>query len=489
MTACFSLANCPMFCPKTERCVSSSVLPPIVVLALNLFLLAVPSQAAEIEKISFESSNVGNFGTPAATGWQFDSLNVITSIGSVNSNRPNFINGSNQEALKINPYTAPGGLLWTGNRTNQGAFWNRSMDTSAGPVETIDAGEVFYVEMEHFSDLNRNGAKFKTQVFLGPLGDGDPTVGGILNDAFDSTVGSMDATWTWGEPHAGHGSVASGIFVSNTGAEFSNTRYGAPPSPAEMGVNYTSRLVLRQGVDASTPFAGTEMEISEALGNFNGGDATNATDPDWGGNPTEITGITVDKATISVSRQSTVQGTAIADNEGLEAVTPWLDINQIDPNQADSIYNAEIGIKYLRFGTAEKTDVNLDGTTDAADLAIVQANQNKFGTLEADLDTDNDVDGADFLLWQQGGSSDPLSAEDLAKWQAEFGSSTFGRATFFDGDIDNDLDVDANDLAFFAPLSLTTLATVPEPSTFLLLVLGALVLYSLIENKFRCPSS
>jgi hypothetical protein len=40
-----------------------------------------------------------------------------------------------------------------------------------------------------------------------------------------------------------------------------------------------------------------------------------------------------------------------------------------------------------------------------------------------DFDFDGDVDGRDFLVWQQGGSPNPLSASDLADWQAEYGNS------------------------------------------------------------------
>lgn len=45
-------------------------------------------------------------------------------------------------------------------------------------------------------------------------------------------------------------------------------------------------------------------------------------------------------------------------------------------------------------------------------------------TPDADFDHDGDVDGADFLNWQRGESPDPISAGDLAVWQAQFGTSS-----------------------------------------------------------------
>jgi hypothetical protein len=44
---------------------------------------------------------------------------------------------------------------------------------------------------------------------------------------------------------------------------------------------------------------------------------------------------------------------------------------------------------------------------------------------EGDFDFDGDVDGRDFLVWQRGGSPNPLSADDLAMWQANYGEAAF----------------------------------------------------------------
>ncbi len=63
-----------------------------------------------------------------------------------------------------------------------------------------------------------------------------------------------------------------------------------------------------------------------------------------------------------------------------------------------------------------------------------------------DHDNDGDVDGRDFLVWQRGGSPDPLSAVDLADWQVNYGT----------------------------PPQLASSTSVPEPTTWSLLLLVTL---------------
>ncbi|MCH7752904.1 MAG: PEP-CTERM sorting domain-containing protein [Planctomycetes bacterium] len=73
-----------------------------------------------------------------------------------------------------------------------------------------------------------------------------------------------------------------------------------------------------------------------------------------------------------------------------------------------------------------------------------------ISTFAGDFDFDGDVDGDDFLLWQLGGSPDPLSQSDLADWEANYDMG-------------------------FGPLSGSS-ATVPEPATFMMLLIGMLAL-------------
>jgi hypothetical protein len=45
-----------------------------------------------------------------------------------------------------------------------------------------------------------------------------------------------------------------------------------------------------------------------------------------------------------------------------------------------------------------------------------------------DFNSDGVVDGHDFLMWQLGGSPDPLSASDLLDWQNNDGADSFAGA-------------------------------------------------------------
>jgi hypothetical protein len=73
------------------------------------------------------------------------------------------------------------------------------------------------------------------------------------------------------------------------------------------------------------------------------------------------------------------------------------------------------------------------------DLATIQ---HLFQRLPGDFDHNGGVDGRDFLAWQRGSSPNPLSATDLADWQANYGTAGL----------------------------IADLATAPEPETILMLL-------------------
>jgi hypothetical protein len=96
---------------------------------------------------------------------------------------------------------------------------------------------------------------------------------------------------------------------------------------------------------------------------------------------------------------------------------------------------------------------NTAGAQDVNDLSF-QYRDTTIGTLTGvvefassaggDYDSNGVVDGRDFLIWQRGGSPNPLSAGDLAAWKSNFGSGSAQSAV----------------------------ASVPEPGTALLVMLG-----------------
>lgn len=82
--------------------------------------------------------------------------------------------------------------------------------------------------------------------------------------------------------------------------------------------------------------------------------------------------------------------------------------------------------------------------------SITQNILDNLNVVSADFDLDGDVDGRDFLAWQRGESPSPLSAGDLALWQAEYGNPQLNAAT----------------------------VAVPEPSSLLLVLLSGGILLS-----------
>jgi len=94
------------------------------------------------------------------------------------------------------------------------------------------------------------------------------------------------------------------------------------------------------------------------------------------------------------------------------------------------------------------THFTIDDNTSLHDL-IVQHVLDNLNQDTADFDGSGLVDGDDFLLWQRGGSPDPLSQSDLTLWESTYGMS--------------------------APLVATA---IPEPHSLALLCLGGLLISS-----------
>jgi hypothetical protein len=77
------------------------------------------------------------------------------------------------------------------------------------------------------------------------------------------------------------------------------------------------------------------------------------------------------------------------------------------------------------------------------------------GGLDGDFNDDDVVDGADFLVWQRGGSPNPLSSGDLDLWKANFGQTA----------------------------AAASVGSVPEPATLALLGMGVAALAAVRKRR------
>jgi autotransporter-associated beta strand protein len=90
--------------------------------------------------------------------------------------------------------------------------------------------------------------------------------------------------------------------------------------------------------------------------------------------------------------------------------------------------NVFTGQRLETLGGLGSFQVNYGAGSAFEDSQIVLSDFLSAGIL-GDFDFDNDVDGRDFLVWQRGGSTNPVSAGDLADWQANYGTNSLAAAT------------------------------------------------------------
>lgn len=148
-------------------------------------------------------------------------------------------------------------------------------------------------------------------------------------------------------------------------------------------------------------------------------------------------------------------GTAGIDGDPLNPPTPKNESYVINFTGPGSITVDRAGIRLHRIGVEYSTWVDEPKTYEQLwDLGILRADGQSgltganFGTyfnvsgalggddyrltsrvaggLAGDFNGDATIDGADFLLWQRGGSPSPLSPADLSAWKANFGAGATG---------------------------------------------------------------
>lgn len=101
--------------------------------------------------------------------------------------------------------------------------------------------------------------------------------------------------------------------------------------------------------------------------------------------------------------------------EGVETLLRTVDLNPIGGDETLSGFGLLQGGEYFLkvFGDADDAQMYQFGITASA-YEVTQP---------GDFDSDGDVDGRDFLIWQRGESLNPLSAENLADWQNNYGAA------------------------------------------------------------------
>lgn len=101
---------------------------------------------------------------------------------------------------------------------------------------------------------------------------------------------------------------------------------------------------------------------------------------------------------------------------------PWSDpVRVADFSQAPGLYSPYMNPLYVEDNG--KTLYFTMSLWDPYDVYLAKVTLEIEPTFSpGDFDEDGDVDGRDFLVWQQGGSPNPLSSSDLADWQSQYGS-------------------------------------------------------------------
>ena len=109
---------------------------------------------------------------------------------------------------------------------------------------------------------------------------------------------------------------------------------------------------------------------------------------------------------------------------GSQIGSQTLDLRTVQMN--DTTFREHVVTGLAPAGTTQvRVGVRVDDVMTNVDIPFQTANFDDFSltaVVPGDFDVDGDVDGRDFLVWQRGGSPNPLSSGDLAMWRSNFGT-------------------------------------------------------------------
>ena len=150
----------------------------------------------------------------------------------------------------------------------------------------------------------------------------------------------------------------------------------------------------------------------------------------------------------------------ILDIAGSAVLDGVLDISLLSftpsPNDSFSVLTAALGITNNGMTLAGDMADDFSLSLASNDTELVLTFQ--ASGIPGDFDSDGDVDGRDFLVWQRGNTDPPLGQSDLSDWQANYGT----------------------------PLSLATTAILPEPTSagWQLMVVAAVSMFYRFRKRF-----
>lgn len=402
----------------------------------------------------FESGSLAASNSPG-DGWKFwnTSGNDLAEIGSTGRT---FQTGtsSNDEALFITPYNDAG----EATTDLEGAVW-----TSSTPIDlNLTSDKVLYLVTETFSDTATFSDQFfKLDVRFGSAGDGGGYAG------FDSSrdrESSVNSNWNTEATNSNRqGRVGGG---NGGSAEFDSIKYdGDSVQPGAADENtFLDRTYVMNTVWRPLSGGGNHAEMKSSDGvnpdrfrQGRDGEGDPATRP-LKVLPDRYPEI--DRITVHHRRHVGLYEDDFLTDELLNGFGGHT-------GQATGVDFADtkIGIKSLRIGVTDVTDINLDGVTDAADRQIVVDNQGvstaNTTLFNGDIDNDGDVDGDDLAFFGSPGDFDndgDVDGSDFLVWQQTDGTST------------GLTDWQTN----YGPGAISSLAAVPEPTTVAHLAFAAL---------------
>lgn len=468
-------------------------------------LLAPMAHAVDFTNQVFESGSLGpvdnstNNGVPStATPDQWHLWSVSgTNRATIGSTGRTFQTGTsgNDQALFYRPAT-PGMPNAQGDL--EGAMFRSSTPYSVLP------GQVVYTVMETFSDLGSVSASqlLKVDVRFGLAGN-SLDYGGFSNALPEYSVVSNMNTLLSGQ-NQGIASVTSGGPVTNS--HFPHIKYdgaAAESSEANARAAYDRSYVMSaiyRPVSGGTNAEMTSTDGVNAARYLEGRSQTLTpnpitSEPEFAPNTINPMQTSIDRVTIHFRRNlGTYNGINVSEFNAYGPLSAFpAATNTASAGYSSSILRAEgtgeilnptdikIGIKSLRIGATWDTDVNVDGVVNAADKALVTANQGLTAAtlLQGDVTNDGLVDAADLALFNtllgDYDVSGTVDGNDFLVWQAQLGA-TVTPGSGADGNRSGT--VDATDLAVWkgqlgqVASAVAAVGAVPEPATGALLAVG-----------------